>query len=131
MTNYESDTATMALVEDNAKYYADDLPSSATLQQELHVWQSKWKCVEKSNLPSTPSGSLAVTNKAMFPNIHTLLCIICTLPVITCECECRFSVLHRLKMHIHYGMELNLDEIINIFAGQNPRRMLLLAMEWN
>ena len=47
MTNCESDTATMALVEDIAKYYADDLPSPATLQQELHIWHSKWKCVEK------------------------------------------------------------------------------------
>ena len=28
-------------------------------------------------------------------------------------------------MHIYYGMELNLDEIIDIFAGRNPCRMLL------
>ena len=63
----------------------------------------------------------------MFPNIHTLLCIIYTLPVTTCPCERRFSVLRRLKtylqstmgaesmtglafMHIHYGMELNLEK---------------------
>ena len=26
-------------------------------------------------------------------------------------------------MHIKYGMELNLDDIINIFAGQHQRRM--------
>ena len=87
MTNYESDTATMALVEDIAKYYVDDLTIPATLQQELHVWQSKWKLVEKSK--RTPLGSLAVTN--MFPNIHTLLCIICTLPVTTCKCERSFA----------------------------------------
>ena len=64
------------------KYYAEDLPSLATLQQELHLWHSRWKCVEKSDLPRTPSDSLAVTNKAMFPNIHTLLC---TLQVTSCE----------------------------------------------
>ena len=28
-------------------------------------------------------------------------------------------------MHIKYGMELNLDDIINIFTGQHQRRMLL------
>ena len=47
----ESDTATMALVENIAIYYADDLPSPATQQQELLLWHSRWKCVEKSDLP--------------------------------------------------------------------------------
>ena len=59
----------------------------------------------------------------------------------SCECECSISILRRLKMyirstmrqermtglalmHIKYGMELNLDDIIYIFAGQHQRRML-------
>ena len=71
-----------------------------------------------------------------------LLRIICTLPVTSCECERSISVLRRLKsylrstmgqerlsglalMHVNYGMELNLDEIISTFARQHPRRMLL------
>ena len=28
-------------------------------------------------------------------------------------------------MHVNYGMDLNLDEIINIFSRQHPRIMLL------
>ena len=28
-------------------------------------------------------------------------------------------------MHIHYSMELNLEEIVNILARQNPRQMVL------
>ena len=57
------------------------------------------------------------------------------------ECERSISVLRHLKtylcstmgqermtglalMHIKYGMKLNLDDIINIFAGQHQRRML-------
>ena len=35
----------------------------------------------------------------------------------------RFSGL--ALMHIHYSMKLNLEEIVNIFARQNPRRMVL------
>ncbi len=50
---------TMVLVEDITKYYEDDLPSPTTLQQELHIWHSKWKCVENSNLPSHRVVSLA------------------------------------------------------------------------
>ena len=81
LTIYESDTAaTMALVEYIVKY----LPSPATLQQELQLWHSRWKCVDIFQVDHwTP-----VTNKAMFPNIHTLLCIICTLPVTSCKYEC-------------------------------------------
>ena len=29
-------------------------------------------------------------------------------------------------MHIKFGMALNLDDIINIFAGQHQRRMLFV-----
>ena len=78
----------------------------------------------------------------MFPNIRQLLRIVSTLPVTSCECERSISVLRRLKtylrttmaekrltglalMHVNYGMDLNLDEIINIFSRQHPRRMLL------
>ena len=84
----------------------------------------------------------------MFPNIHILLHLVCTLPVTSIECERSTSVLRRLKtylrstmgqermtglalMHIKYGMELNLDDI-NIFSGQHQRRMLfadILAKE--
>ena len=28
-------------------------------------------------------------------------------------------------MHIHYDMELNIDEIVDLFARQHPRGMLL------
>ena len=28
-------------------------------------------------------------------------------------------------MHINYGMELNLEEIINLFASKHGRRMLM------
>ena len=30
-----------------------------------------------------------------------------------------------LAMHVNYGMELNLEEIINIFASKHGRRMLM------
>ena len=85
--------------------------------------------------------SLEHATESMFPNIHILLGLICTLPVTSSEFERSISVLRRLKMYlrstmgqeimtglalmyIKYGMELNLDDIINIFAGQHQRRML-------
>ena len=93
-------------------------------------------------LTDTPADSLVFASETIFPNIHCLFRLICTLPVTSCECERSISVLRRLKtylrssmgqerlsglalMHIHYGMELDLDEIINIFARKRPRRMVL------
>ena len=78
----------------------------------------------------------------MFPNIHRLLRLICTLPVTSCECERSISVLRCLKpyirssmgqerltglalLHIHYDMELDLDDVVDIFSRKHPRRMML------
>ena len=75
----------------------------------------------------------------MFPNIHHLLQIVCTIPVTSCECEHSVSVLRHLKtylrskvtqerlsglalMHINYGIELDYEAII---AHKHPRRMVL------
>ena len=74
--------------------------------------------------------------------MYTLLQIICTLPVTTSTCERSVSVIRRLKtylratigqermsglalMHIHYDIQLDVDEIINRFARISPRRMAL------
>ena len=136
-TDQEADSS---LEEELVEHYPNDLPSPSTLQ-ELHMWKCKWKVVEKSGLPDTPSKSLEHADESMFPNIHILLHLICTLPVTSSECDCSISVLRRLKkylrstmgqermtglalMHIEYGMELILDDIINFFFGQHQRRML-------
>ena len=76
MTDQEADSS---LEEELMEHYCDNLPSPATLQQELHMWKCKWKLIEKSRLSDTPSKSLEHADESMFPNIHILLCLICTL----------------------------------------------------
>ena len=66
----------------------------------------------------------------------------CTLPVISCSCERSFSGLKRLKtylqstmgqermngiaaMQFHYDLEINYDDVIDMFARMHPRRMAL------
>ena len=60
----------------------------------------------------------------------------------SCECGRSISVLRRLKtdmrscmgqerltslvlLHIHYDMELNVDNVVDIFSRKHPRRMML------
>ena len=111
-------------MEDIAKYYADDL-----LVQQPN--SKSYICGIADGIAFTRAiflvhlGLLTVNNKAMFPNIHTLLCIICTLPVTSCECKC-LGCCAALKGSEAYSLwngtkSVNRDEILNIFAG----RMLL------
>ena len=104
--------------------YSDDLPSPSLLESELDTWKHKWQSIPSKQLPDSPAAALTHANKNMYPNIHTILRLTCTLPVTSCECERSVSVLRRLKtylrsstgqdrlsglalMHIHYGMEID------------------------
>ena len=127
--------------QDLVQYYKEDLPNPSSLDTELHLWKCKWRSFSRP-LPDTPGDALMFASESMFPNIHQLLRLVCTIPVTSCECERSVSVLRRLKtylrssmgqdrlsglalMYVHYGMELDLDEIINIFARKHPQRVVL------
>ena len=78
--------------------------------------------------------------KKSFPNIYTVLCILGTIPVTSCECERSVSVLRRLKtylrntmtqsrlnglalMSIHRDVDIDYENVINKFARRFPRRL--------
>ncbi len=67
----------------------DDLPSSSSLEAELNLWKHKWE----SQAPSSPSDSLRM---AMWPNIHTIIRLICTIPV-TIYQQSQYTS-HKLRM---------------------------------
>ena len=126
---------------DLVDFFKDDLPSPSTLNQELQLWHCKWQGFV-GEAPDTPTKCLVHAPENLLPNVHRLLRLVGTIPVTSCECERSVSVLRRLKtylrstmgqkrltglalLHIHYSTQVNLDEILNIFAGLHPRRMLL------
>lgn len=80
----------------------------------------------------------------MFPNIHTLLKIVCNIPVSSCECERGGRMLRRLHnhmrcsmiterltslalMHTHYEHNVDLDEVVDIFFSKLHQRRLVLS----
>ena len=122
--------------------YHDDLPSPENLDMEMLCWRVKWDNHE-GDMPSKPADTILQCDSNYFPNIITLLRIICTLPVTSCSCERSISVLKCLKtylhstmgqtrlnglalMHFNYGMSIDLEAVLSAFARQHPRRMTLL-----
>ena len=68
--------------------YGSDLPSVKSFDIELDMWQNKWTGdPEQAQELNTPEKVLAHTDSDYFPNIHTLIVIMATLPVTSCECE--------------------------------------------
>jgi len=59
--------------------YIDDLPSLMTINAGIHAWEVLWKTKEECGLPESAAQTLKQTDKMLFPNIHTLLRILCTL----------------------------------------------------
>ena len=99
----KDDTLPSANLENLLEMYGSDLPNMSSLDTELHLWQCKWASFTDP-VPSSPAEALPYAKESMFPNIHCLLCIICTLPVTSCECESNVSVLRRLKTYMRTSM---------------------------
>ena len=67
--------------------YEEDLPSPATWEAELHRWRVSWQDIDSESMLGTPAEALVSCNKDLYPNIYTLLKIICTLPLTTATCQ--------------------------------------------
>ena len=121
-------------------YYAEDLPSRSTLDTDYRKWKRKWAIQEAK--PKSLEGALQDCDRDVFPNIHTLLRIACTLPVTSAENERSNSDLKRLKnylrftmdsdrlsalalMQIHRSASVDFNKIVSQFAKLHLRRMLL------
>ena len=115
--------------------YSDDLPSPELFMQELTRWKFKYLAKSESDRPSTCSSGLLECDK----DLYTLLHIVCTLPVTSCECERNASALRRLQnfiragmtenrltslalMHIHYEKDVNLDTVVDFLPKKIAAR---------
>ena len=115
--------------------YEDDLPCIKSLDAELQIWHRKWE-VEASLAKDLASLEkvLQHIDQDFFPNIRTLLHIMATLPVTSCECERSVSMLklakssfrstqtevclNRLMMQCHRDVKLDADEVVTVFQQQ-------------
>ena len=123
--------------------YKEDLPSVRSFDVELDLWQNKW--TGEPQLASeldTPGKVLAHTDYDYYPNIHTLITIVATLPITSCECERSISMLRLFKtalrsimsedrlnglamLQYHRDISIEADEVVKEFVQRHPRRLML------
>ena len=85
--------------------YKDDLPFVNSLDTELELWWSRWTSEQELAVGlNTPEKVLMHTDKDYYPNIYTLLVIMATLPVTSCECERAISLLRLIKSSLRSTM---------------------------
>jgi len=91
--------------------------------------------------PTTVSAAVKLCSKAEFPNVHVLLRIACTYLLHRASAKepskaacIRYTRSHERQwlriadrlsslalIHIHYDMEIDLDEVVTIFSVKEPR----------
>ena len=126
-----------------ASLYQGDLPAPLSLQTELHCWKHKWIHVKTDDLPESPIEALNKCDSRLFPNISTLLRIMSTIPVTSCEAERTFSALRRLKpflrttmgenrlrsltlLHVHRNIAIDLEDAVDRYARLHTRKLQFL-----
>ncbi len=85
---------------DGMLHWQTDLPFTKSLRSEARGWQSVWqgkyqKMQEKRKrgqectkvIPNNLLMALGACDSQMYPNVHRLLLIACTLPITTAEAE--------------------------------------------
>ncbi len=125
------------------RFYGGDLPSVRSLGAELDLWQNKWRGdVQLAQKLNTPEKVLRHTDSDYFPNIRTLIVILGTLPVTSCESERSISMLKRIKtalrstmtedrlnglamLQYHRDIAVTADEVVEEFVQRQPRRLLM------
>ena len=118
------------------------MPSSHDIPAEWNRWVNKWHKLHEEPKPNTLIAALRACDMLMFPNIHTLLKLLCTLPITTTECERTISRLKTLKtclrssigqerlnglalMRIHRDKPVDVKQVIDNFALRYRTRMTL------
>ena len=138
--------ATNPIWKDNVRefcnHYRHDIPNYAGLPAELLLWETMWKGKNdrREDIPDSIDATLEQIDKGAYVNIYTILQILITIPISSASCERSISTLRNLKtylrstmvqdrlnglalMHAHREMELDLEQIIDLFANLHPRRM--------
>ena len=85
-------------------FWESDLTHPIALKNEIKDWNAKWSDNRGDNVPTNLLEALEQCDQDVYPCIHKLLIIGCTLPVTSCEAERSFSALRRTMTHVRSSM---------------------------
>ena len=107
-----------------AEHYREDIPEFKSFKSELDIWEVYLLQKFGGKLPDRISSTLkeTVTIKDTFPNIFCALCILGTVPVTICQCECFVFSLRHLKTYLHSTMAQDrLNELAVLHTHRNMK----------
>jgi len=138
--NFLKNTTDINDFQEVALFYKDILPNYETFDAEIKIWLAKWKNVSDRDRPTTSLTTLSAMSYDFFPNIHSLLTIMATLPVTTATAERSFSTLRRLKTYLRNNMGetrltglalLNIYRNVNLNVEDIIDRFAMLPRKWD
>lgn len=125
--------------------YSDHVDSLVVVEGEFLLWRQFWstKATEERLQCSSALKTLSACSEHAFPNLHTLLRILATLPTTTAEPERVFSKVNRtlsairatmsedrlealILLQVHRNLPLKNEDIVEKFAKTGARRLKLL-----
>ena len=129
-------------------FYKEDLPNPDLVDEEYHLWKSRWLSTPQKNRPQTLSDCMKQCSPESLPNIFTLLKLFATLPLSSCSCEWSASTLRQLNtylrctqteerlsalalIHCNYHQDIDTDSICKLFIVKYPHRMECANMLFN
>ena len=128
-------------IQEAVDFYRSDLSNADVIDEEVHIWKSRWVSSSIQDRPQTLGDSLKVCSPETLPNLFTLLKLFATLPLSSYSCERSASTLRRLNnylrcsqseerlsalasVHCNYHIKLDVNHICKLFVEKYPRRML-------
>ena len=127
---------------ESLEFYQSLLPNPLLFWTELVLYKSNLEMRGSKAIPTNLDEALQEINPSIFPNLITMLKVVKTLPVSSCEAERSFSTLRRLNtwlrssignaklsnlaiIHIHRDRAqcLPRDKIVKIFVNMHPRAL--------
>lgn len=137
------------LIECLVRRFGRILPGNKELQKsklkaEVALWQQQWK-MQKTTRTQVLSALETLSNcdKDIYPTIHILLRVLCTLPATNASAERSFSSLRRIKtwlrttmlqkrlnglalLNINYDIAVEPEEVIERFSKMSKHRIDLI-----
>ncbi len=126
--------------------FQHDLTGRGEFDREITRWIARcteWEEEFQGPMPSTLMETIIHTPKQLYRNCYTIVKTLLTYPVTTASNERSFSAMKRVKsylratmgqqrlssfalLHIHKNKQINVDDVINRFAGATNRRLALV-----